>query len=237
MKIMMRLFVTVFLAAAGTGCTLARSEGFESPAGTDQEWSDGAAVTPGNSVDPNASTVAFGSPTGWGAECGRVTVGNTVDGGALWRHRFSPGSTRGFLTSVDIAVDYEGLEHGQAISFAVMKPAGGPEDPVVAWALYFARYGDEKFFMWTVGNFDQIYRYPAIGSFELDRRYLHEIAYDLVHDVYGWRVDGQPVAVGIIPPTYFQNLGTFVLGSSESSTGRNSSYCLDNFLVGELDPP
>jgi hypothetical protein len=222
---------------SASGCIPFRSEGFENPSGTDEVYSDGAAVTPGNSVDPDADPADVGSPSGWGTQCGKVTIGpGTIDGGALWRHRFSPGSTNGFFTILDTVIDVDHLQDGQLISIAVVKPAGGPEDPVAAWALYFARFRGETFFVWTVGNFDKLYRYPPTGSIEIGRRYVHTMAYDLVRDVYGWAVDFQPVALAPIPPTYFQNIGTIVLGSSESSTGRDSSYYVDNYFFGEVDP-
>jgi hypothetical protein len=220
-----------------SGCVPFHREGFENPSGTDEFYSDGEAVTPGNSVDPNADPADVGSPSGWGVECGKVTIGpDSVDGGALWRHRFSPGSPNGFYTVLDTVVDVDHLEEGQLISIAVAKPEGGPEDPFAAWALYFARRNGETFFVWSVGNFAKWYRYPLTGGLQPGRRYVQVVMYDLLRDVYGWAVDFNPAALGPIPPTYFQNLGTLVIGSSESSTGRDSSYYVDNVFFGEVDP-
>lgn len=228
------LFALLLVAA---GCIPFHREGFENSDGTDGFYLDGAVVTPGNSVDPDADSAEAGSPSGWGAQCGRVTVGsNPVDGGALWRHRFFPGSANGFYTTLDTVIAVDNLREGQLISIAVAKPAGGPEDPVAAWALYFAHLDGETFFLWSVGNFDELYRYPATGSIEPGRRYVHVIAYDLLRDFFGWAVDFNAAALGAIEPTYFQNIGTIVLGSSESSTGRSSTYYVDNYFFGEVDP-
>ena len=204
------------------------SETFES-AGTDGNYSDGADITPGNWLDPDAP-VPSSYPSTWGSEMGRVHVGtNVADGAAHLRHVLDTPTTDGFYTRVETILEIPTLDEG-AVTVMVAKPSGDPLGPVACWRLYYLSSRGRNYFWLSVGNFAKNYFYPPEGL-EIGTNYVHWVGYDLSRGFVWWRVNGKTVFLDAIPATYCQDIGTIVLGSSGSSSGRGMTYAIDNYVV------
>jgi len=211
------------------------SEHFETNPGTDEVYTS-QHVGAGNVLDPDFDTslLGGGAPAGWGSQCGLVSIGATA-GDAGWRqHVTSPGESRtGFLTTFSFLLSSSGLLDGQGITLIVTKEQGDPDIAPLAWRIYMWRTGAETYLLLIVGE-DLLYRYPAVGSIAAGTVYDNVVRYDLVGDRFSWSVNGTEVIAAVLPVTCPQNIATKYIGSSGSSTGRNTVYLLDRIVFVEI---
>ena len=214
-----RVFTETFEKVGGTG--------------TDEAYSD-ILISAGNSLDADFATAGIGSPSGWGTYCARVTVG-ADEATAVWsqeRHT----SRNGYTTTLEARLSTDGLTDGTGITIAIAKPSP-LTGSVAAWRLYFWHTGAITHFLWTVGDNAELYSFPnqalGGGAISLNTVYPHTITYDIKRKTFSWTVGDILAASGTILSTWPDTIGCKVIGSSGSSTGRNTVYETDNHVWTE----
>ena len=218
-------------------------ETFESPIGTDNPYDTTVYAT--NSLDPNFTSLDL--PASWGTKSALVTIGPD-QGAAFWMKRDAAESRNGYNFSASFMVENDGMVDGTGgnglagaiggtdITLFISKPTDW-SGPLAAWRLYIAQENGQLELALVLGvNTDAktlsgtVYKVPM----NLHQAYDVSIVYDTAHRFYSWSNDGQLKAVGNMP-TDWPSIGTEIIGSSGSSTGRNSSYVVDNVSWTELN--
>ncbi len=125
--------------------------------------------------------------------------------------------------------------NGNGITLFISKP----EDwtgPLAAWRLYMYQGNGELELALVLGlntivnnSSGAVYTVPL----NIHEAYDVSILYDTAHRLYSWSVDGTVEAAADMP-TDWPLIGNEIIGSSGSSTGRNSSYVVDNVSWVEL---
>lgn len=205
------------------------NECFEAPGGFDDVYT-WYTIDSGNNFYPDVAT-GMGS---WGAESGFVEIGS--GSGAAAYFRMLPAQTDTLHVHAETLLLRNGLADGESITIMVARSPAVIDGSAVAWALYYRRHGADTFFMLALGNFREFFRYPRSGSLRLRVGYGHDLTYDVAAGgthPFSWRVNGSVVAKGTIPQDYPAAIRGLAIGSSSSSTGRNTSYLLDNILAYE----
>lgn len=210
------------------------SEHFETSPGTDEVYTS-THVDPGNVIDPDFDTTVLGggTPPGWGAQCGLVSIGAGHGAGGWRQHIASPGeSLTGFVTTFSFLLSSSSLTDGQGITIMVHKSQGDPGTAPLAWRVYLWKDVGGLYLLFIVGE-DLFYRYPAVGSISTGVVYNHEVKYDLLNDQFSWSVNGTQVVSAALPGSYPQDIATKYLGSSGSSTG-SGVYLIDRIVSVEI---
>ena len=228
------------------------AETFESPNGTDNHYEAEPGdlngtdkrydepIAPGNSFDPNFHSPDL--PASWGTKSGLITIGSGSIGGALLRETDQVPSPNGYNFTGSFLVAVDGLQEGQAVTLF----AGKAKDPDMigtsfGWRLHLYKSQGELQLLLAVGA-DSSVNNPSAATYQLpiimNRPYDVDILYDTARRVYAWTLDGNTIASSKMPDDY-PLIGTKVIGSSWSSSGRNTTYAVDNASWTELsaDPP
>lgn len=206
-----------------------------------------ADITTGTSIG-NGNIVSFafdplgipgGAPPGWGNECGLFVIGST-SGAALWYQTLDNASTKGYKLALDFMLGRTAMSDGTAFSFAVSK-ASGVTPPMtvgtpVNWRQYLQRFGNVYKLMFVVGEgeHETVWYYPELESIQPLVVYRPVVTYDILHQQVTWEVDG--IQVGSMPmsPHHEQTVQHQVIGSSGSSTARNTTFLIDRVVWAEI---
>jgi hypothetical protein len=210
-------------------------ESFEANPGLDEVYTD-TFQHPGNTLNPDFNTLLIGSPAGWGAQCAHIVIGSSW-GGAGWRQHLTRESTTGYNVDISFLLSSTSMLDGTGITIIAAKPQGNPDGSIFAFRLFLYRTGPDVFLLFNAGQEDQHwYRFPASGSISAGVMYNHHIQYDIKSQRFGWTVNGMVVASAAMPSSWVQNIATKYIGSSASSTGRNTAYLIDRVIWSEIDP-
>ncbi|MFO1429899.1 MAG: LamG-like jellyroll fold domain-containing protein [Candidatus Competibacteraceae bacterium] len=232
MKIrLLGLFLVVYhtLALAAGNLT----ETFEAPGGTDNDYE--IQLAPGNMLDPNYSN--SGLPSSWGTKSGFIVIGgsSSPNGGALWRKNSAPSPT-GYHFTASLLIAVDGLLAGDGISLFVSKSI---DERFAAWRLYMHKnsQGQLELALMLGLNTDTNNPSAAAYSIPITTNQIYDVAitYDTERRVYSWSVNGQLQAYADMPCDY-PLIATKVIGSSRSSSGRDSAFIVDNVRWYELPP-
>jgi hypothetical protein len=207
------------------------TETFQSPTGTDNVWQ--AMIGVGNDLNPDFTW--SGAPLLWGHKSGQVIIGSQ-SGGAFWMRQTSIPSPTGYNFTGSFIILQDGLSNGQAVTLFISKPTDWSGD-LAAWRLYFVHSSTGQLGLRLVlglntatNNPDaMIYQYPIIAG----HAYTTDIYYDTERRFYMWTVNGKTVGAGDMPCDY-PTIATQIMGSSGSSSGRNTVYAIDNVSWWEL---
>lgn len=211
------------------------TETFETHPGTDNTYA--TIVESGNSLDPDFTVSSIGvQPVGWGVYCLQVTLGATLTG-AQYSIQL-PVNLAGAVTQFSIVPASLGSADGTGFTCMILKQEGELGDPSNVWRLYIWRTGANYHFrlFLGVGVLSIIHDWPRAGTLSAGTMYNHEIWYDIQSRRYRWLVNGVEQAAGVIPSTvgFGTSIEYLVLGSSASSTGKNSIYLLDAIKLIDL---
>lgn len=201
----------------------------------------GVSIGEGNTVSFsfNPINIPGGPPPGWGNMCGLFVIGQT-SGGALWYQTLEPPSTKGYVFALDFMLGRTAMADGSLFSFAVSK-ATGPAPPTpgtpLNWRQYVVRIGNLYKLVFVVGEGDhQIsWYYPkALESIRTLVVYRPQVTYDIAHQQVMWEVDGIQVGAMPMSPGHPQTVQHQVIGSSGSSTARNTTFLVDRVKWVEI---
>ena len=232
------LFVCLIASAASgpsqAACTnepFEWTERFEAK-GYDKVYDEPNLSHPGNEIWPDARTSSLRSkpgapaiPDGWGREFLLVRISD-IAGGALTRTELEwP------LVSLNSHLEFLVLENsmveGSWITLAVAKNHGGPGEMwPVAWSAHLNQRAGVPTLEVRVGT-------PPLSYFATLAPQGAVNALDVSYDSNGSFVlslNGVQFATGPVVGAYDRRLWWLIVGASGSSTGRNVSVALDNFV-------
>jgi hypothetical protein len=207
------------------------AETFEAPSGTDNDYQ--AVVDPENGIDvffPSPSV----APATWGTRSAAFVVGPAY-GSAYLVNRTQIDSPTGYHFTASLIIIRDGLLEGKGITLFISKPGIGSGN-LAAWRLYMTQVNGELNLVLVLGlntsinNPSAALFYVPITTGEV---YDVAITYDTRRRFYLWSVNGAVQAAAEMPCDY-PLIGARFIGSSGSSTGRNSTYIVDNVRWYEL---
>lgn len=231
-------------SATWIGVSLAISAKFS---GFDETYQDEYIQT-GNGMNPNydPNSMGGGKPPTWGSQCCGYSIGNNGagDGASCLRQARRGPSNGGVLIHVETNIQAMSMADGtQMLCFAGKADAGLVLVAPAVCRLYYDYSAGLLHWVVVFGISpgDVAYTWPAAGAGGISGgvTYYHDIVYDIRSRRYRWLVNGQLVVSTAMPNNnYFPtNVGWYAIGASGSSTGRNTTYMMDNFTVTEIDLP
>lgn len=207
------------------------TETFESSDGTDNHYLP--IVESGSFLEPNYR-FPFGAPPLWGKKSGRITVGST-HADAFWVKRGRAESPTGYHFTASFMIAVDGLKDGSTISLFISKPKDW-QGTWAAWRLNFLKYqGQLQLALFLGVNTATNNASGIMYSYPINANQVYDVAitYDTKRRFYLWSVNGQVVVAANMPCDY-PRIAARIIGSSGSSTGRESVFIVDNVRWYEL---
>ena len=235
--VLLALLLVCLIASAASGpshaaCTYEAfewTERFEAK-GYDEVYDEPSLAHPANEIWPDARTSSLRAkpgapeiPEAWGREFLLVRISD-IAGGALTRTELDRP-----LVSLSSHLEFLVLENAMAegswITLAVAKNHGGPGEMwPVAWSAHLNQRAGTPTLEVRVGTPPLSYFAPlAQGVNALDVSYDSNGSFVLL-------LNGVQFATGPVVGAYDRRLWWLIVGASGSSTGRNVSVALDNFV-------
>lgn len=200
----------------------------------------GLRTTAGNAVDPFYPTASLGVPVpdDWGTYAQLHTVGATTGQALSYRNELR--STTGAVVTFDFLAVSSSMADTASVGIAAAKEISAEDfddtATIAAWRMFFVRAGAGYTFRmrFDVGGDEVVYEQAGalIGTV-----YRMEVNYDLVADLFEWKIDDVVVATRSITGSNSQSIGTIVFGSIISSAGRNVTFALDRMRFIEVTDP